>query len=288
MQIDKHLRAEMRHTVERILHEDIGSGDLTAELIPETAVIEAAIVTREPMTMAGRPWVDEIYHQLDPRVEIDWMHDDGDVLEADTLLCRLRGPARPILSGERGALNILQTLSATATITAAYVDAVAGTGCRILDTRKTLPGLRFAQKHAVRCGGGTNHRIGLFDAVLIKENHIVGAGGIGAAISAARARYPDKPVEVEVESLDELREALAAKAERVMLDNFSVEALRDAVAINRDEGDPPAELEASGSLTLDGVRDVAVTGVNFISVGALTKNVQAIDLSMRFEGVTAA
>ena len=287
MQIDKHLRAEMRHTVERILHEDIGSGDLTAELIPETAVIEAAIVTREPMTMAGRPWVDEIYRQLDPRVEIDWMHDDGEVLEAGTLLCRLRGPARPILSGERGALNILQTLSATATITAAYVDAVAGTGCRILDTRKTLPGLRFAQKHAVRCGGGTNHRIGLFDAVLIKENHIVGAGGIGAAISAARARYPEKPVEVEVESLDELREALTAKAERIMLDNFSVEALRGAVAINRDEGDPPAELEASGSLTIEGVRDVAATGVNFISVGALTKNVQAIDLSMRFEGVTA-
>ncbi len=286
--MDKRLRAELRHTIERIVHEDIGSGDLTAALIPESAVIEATIVAREAMRMAGRPWVDELYRQLDASVVLEWAYDDGDAVPADAEICFLRGPARPILSGERGALNLLQTLSATATLTAAYVAAVAGTGCRILDTRKTLPGLRFAQKYAVRVGGGVNHRIGLFDAILIKENHIISAGGIGAAISMARSVHPGLPVEIEVESLDELREALAAKAERILLDNFSLDELDDAVTINRQEGDPPAKLEASGNLTLEDVREVAVTGVDFISVGALTKNVRAIDLSMRFRHQASA
>ena len=282
MHIDDRLRAEIRHTVERILHEDIGSGDLTAALIPESATMSATIITREPMTLAGRPWVDELYAQLDSNIALEWAVHESGLAAAGAVLCRLQGPARPILSGERGALNILQTLSATATMSARYVAAVAGTGCRILDTRKTLPGLRFAQKHAVRCGGGTNHRIGLFDAILIKENHILSAGGIGAAIANARSVHPHLPIEIEVESLDEFREALAARAERVLLDNFTVASLREAVSVNREKGNPPADLEASGNLTLADVRQVAETGVDFISIGALTKNVQAIDLSMRF------
>lgn len=278
MQIDKHLQAEIRHTVERILHEDIGSGDLTASLIPASATLSATVVTREPMTLAGGPWVDELFRQLDKSVTLNWEFDDGDTVSPGALLCSLRGPARPILSGERGALNILQTLSATATVTARYVAAISGTSCKILDTRKTLPGLRLAQKHAVRCGGGANHRIGLFDAILIKENHIAAAGGIGDALRQARTLHPGKPVEIEVESLGELEEALAGKADRVLLDNFSIAGLAEAVRVNAAR----AELEASGNLTLDSIRDVAETGVDYISVGALTKNVHAIDLSMRF------
>ena len=282
MHVDEELRAEIRRTVEAVLREDLGSGDLTAALIPAGAELAATIVTREPMTLAGRPWVDALYRQLDRRVTLDWQLDDGDRAAPDQPLCRVAGPARSILSGERGALNILQTLSATATETARYVAAVAGTGCRILDTRKTIPGLRLAQKYAVRCGGGTNHRIGLFDAILIKENHIAGAGGIGAAVASARTVHPGKPVEIEVESLDELREALDAHADRILLDNFSLEQLRAAVTLSRETGDPPVELEASGNLTIATIRDVASTGVDFISVGALTKNVAAVDLSMRF------
>ena len=282
MHIDKHLKAEIRHTVERVLHEDIGSGDLTASLIPAAATLSATIVSRDTMTLAGRPWVDEIFRQLDGSVTLTWESDDGDTVCAGAVLCTLRGPARPILSGERGALNILQTLSATATVTARYVAAVAGTACRILDTRKTLPGLRYAQKHAVRCGGGTNHRIGLFDAILIKENHIAAAGGISEALHQARSQHPDKPVEIEVESLGELETALAARPDRVLLDNFMIAQLQEAVRVNIASGPNRAELEASGNLTLDSIREVAETGVDFISVGALTKNVQAIDLSMRF------
>ena len=205
------------------------------------------------------------------------------VLDADTTVCKLRGPARPILTAERTALNYLQLLSATATTTAKYVAAVAGTECRILDTRKTVPGLRLAQKYAVACGGGVNHRVGLFDAILIKENHIMSAGGITAAISTARELHPGMPVEIEVESLAELREALAAGVDRMLLDNFSHEMLRDAVAINRTEGEPPAELEASGGVMIEAVREIAETGVDYVSVGALTKNVSAVDLSMRFD-----
>ena len=281
MQIDTQLLADVRATVARVLQEDIGDGDLTAELIPASATIDATIITRDRMTMAGRPWVDEVYRHLDPRVVLDWQLDDGEMVEADTTICSLHGPARPILSGERAALNLLQTLSATATVTAAYVQAVAGTNCRILDTRKTLPGLRLAQKYAVRCGGGCNHRVGLFDAILIKENHIMSAGGIAVAIAIAKKLHANMPVEVEVESIAELREALSAKAARLLLDNFSLELLQEAVAINRAEGDPPAELEASGGLTIEEITAVAKTGVDYISVGALTKNVRAIDLSMR-------
>ncbi len=283
MQINQQLRIDIQATVERALREDIGDGDLTAELVPASAIIGATIVTRDNMTMAGRPWVDEVFRQLDPRITLEWHVDDGDTVEVDSTICSLRGPARPILSGERVTLNFLQTLSATATVTAAYVRAVVGAGCRILDTRKTLPGLRHAQKYAVRCGGGCNHRIGLFDAILIKENHIMGAGGISAAIASARKLHADMPVEIEVESLAEASEALAAKAERLLLDNFSLDMLRQSVALNQQAGDPPAKLEASGGLTIEDVAAVARTGVDYISVGALTKNVCAIDLSMRFE-----
>ena len=282
MKINPVLEHDIHQTVARALQEDIGDGDLTAGLVPDDARIDATIITREDMTLAGRPWVEEIYRQIDPNVELRWEREDGDLAQAGATICRLRGPAQPILSGERAALNLLQTLSATATITATYVNATAGTRCRILDTRKTIPGLRLAQKYAVRCGGGCNHRIGLFDAILIKENHILSAGGIGASIIAARKLHPDKPLEIEVESMKELHEALAGKADRVLLDNFSLAQLAEAVGINQDEGNPPAELEASGGLTIDEIRAVAGTGVDFISVGALTKNIRAIDLSMRF------
>ena len=204
------------------------------------------------------------------------------MIDAGESICNLHGPARSILTAERTALNFLQLLSATATVTAQYVAAVAGTDCRILDTRKTLPGLRFEQKYAVKCGGGINHRIGLFDAILIKENHITSAHGIAHAVAAARRSHSGMPVEVEVESMDELLEALTAKADRLLLDNFSPAMLREAVGVNRTEGDPPAELEASGGIKIDTIRDFAETGVDYISVGALTKNVRAIDLSMRF------
>ena len=279
---DDKLPADLANVVAIALTEDIGSGDLTAALTPEAAIIDATIITREAMTLAGRPWAEEVFRQLDERVELDWHYDDGNAIETGATLCLLRGPARSILTGERTALNFLQLLSATATATARYVAAIAGTGCRILDTRKTIPGLRLAQKYAVRCGGGVNHRIGLFDAILIKENHILSAGGISAAIALARNANPGLPVEVEVESLGELLEALAAKAEKLLLDNFSLEMLRDAIAVNRTEGKPPATLEASGGITFDGIRTIAATGVDFISVGALTKNVRAVDLSMRF------
>jgi nicotinate-nucleotide pyrophosphorylase (carboxylating) len=276
---------DIRDSVARALAEDIGDGDLTAGLVGATATIEATVITREAMTMAGQPWFAEVMRQVDPGIAVEWLQKDGDTIAAGATLCTLRGPARGLLSAERTALNFLQLLSATATVTASYVAAVAGTDCRILDTRKTIPGLRLAQKYAVRCGGGVNHRIGLFDAILIKENHILSAGNIQAAIENSRALHAELPVEIEVESLDELRDALSAHAERLLLDNFSLEMLREAVAINRDEGDPPAELEASGGLTIDGIRAVAQTGVDYISVGALTKNIRAVDLSMRFSAL---
>lgn len=282
MQIDGTLQAEIRESVTRALREDVGDGDLTAQLIPRSDAIDATIITRQTMTMAGRPWVDEVCRQIDPDIRIDWQQDDGDVVMENTVICSLHGNARSILTAERTALNFLQLLSATATVTAEYVQAVTGTRCRILDTRKTIPGLRRAQKYAVHCGGGVNHRIGLFDAILIKENHIMSAGGIDAAVAAARKLHPGMPVEVEVESLEELREALRARVERLLLDNFTPELLEESVAINRAEGGPPAVLEASGGLTLEEIAVVAATGVDYISVGALTKNVRAIDLSMRF------
>jgi nicotinate-nucleotide pyrophosphorylase (carboxylating) len=280
---DKKLLIEIRESVTRALLEDVGDGDLTALLIPASTVTRATIITREPMTMAGGPWLAEVCRQVDSAVRIDWQQDDGDAVGAGGVICTLHGSARSILTAERTALNFLQMLSATATVTADYVRAVAGSGCRILDTRKTIPGMRHAQKYAVTCGGGVNHRFGLFDAILIKENHIASAGGISSAVDASRRLHPDMPVEVEVESIDELREALGAKAERLLLDNFSPQLLEQAVAINRADGNPPAELEASGGLTLAQIATVAATGVDYISVGALTKNVQAVDLSMRFD-----
>ena len=283
MQTDADLFAEIRDNVARALREDLGGGDLTAQLIPASTIIDATIITRESMTMAGRPWVDEVCQQVDPEIRIDWRQHDGDVVAAGDVICALHGPARSILTAERTALNFLQMLSATATATTEYVQAVAGTACRILDTRKTIPGLRHAQKYAVHCGGGVNHRFGLFDAILIKENHILSAGGIGRAIETSRRLHPAMPVEIEVESIGELRDALRAKAERLLLDNFSPDLLVKAVEINRAEGNPPAELEASGGLTIDQIAAVAATGVDYISVGALTKNIRAVDLSMRFD-----
>ena len=286
MHVDDSLRSEIQRNVSRALREDVGSGDLTAQLIQSDALIEATIVSREPMTMAGRPWVDEVCRQVDDRISLDWQQEDGATFSAESVICTLHGPARSILTAERTALNFLQMLSATATVTADYVRAVAGTNCRILDTRKTIPGLRQAQKYAVRCGGGENHRFGLFDAILIKENHILSAGGIGPALEAARKLHTDMAVEIEVESLDELRQALAAKAERILLDNFATDLLEQAVAINRSAGDGAAELEASGGLTIGEVAAVAATGVDYISIGALSKNIRAIDLSMLFDSVS--
>ena len=277
------LRQDIRRSVTQALAEDIGTGDITAALVPADQTVTASIVTRQPLTLAGRPWVDEVARQIDVGIEIEWDFDDGDVLEAGARICRLRGPARSMLSAERTALNFLQLLSATATTTSRFVAAVAGTGCRILDTRKTIPGLRLAQKYAVVCGGGVNHRVGLYDAFLIKENHIASAGSITAAVANARKSHPGMPVEVEVESLSELRDALRESVERLLLDNFSIELLRDAVAINQTEGKPAAELEASGNITLESVRQIAETGIDYVSVGALTKHVSAIDLSMRFD-----
>ena len=274
--------ADIKKNVTRALLEDIGSGDISGQLIPASKLASATIIAREAMTMAGRPWVDEVCQQVDSDIDIEWLADDGDEVASDSLICTLSGPARSLLAAERTALNFLQLLSATATVTAEYVHAAGNTNCKILDTRKTIPGLRLAQKYAVQCGGGVNHRIGLFDAILIKENHIASAGSIGAAVEAARRLHGGMPVEVEVESIAELREALAVKAERMLLDNFSTELLEEAVRVNRDEGNPGAELEASGGISIDRVPAIAATGVDYISIGALTKNVRAIDLSMRF------
>ncbi|WIG54914.1 MAG: Quinolinate phosphoribosyltransferase [decarboxylating] [Rhodanobacteraceae bacterium] len=263
----------------RALAEDIGSGDVTAALIDPAARARARIVSREAAVLAGAPWADECFRQLDPDVRIHWHHHDGDRIAADAVLCELEGNARALVAGERNALNFLQTLSGTATVTRTYVDAVAGTRAKILDTRKTIPGLRLAQKYAVRCGGGHNHRIGLYDAILIKENHVTAAGGVANAIRAARTASPGVFLDCEVESLDELREAIEAGADRVLLDEFSETMLRDAVALAA--GCVP--LEVSGSVNLERVRAIAETGVDCISIGALTKHVRAIDLSMRFE-----
>ncbi|WP_446809545.1 carboxylating nicotinate-nucleotide diphosphorylase [Methylomonas sp. 2BW1-5-20] len=263
------------------LAEDIGSGDITAKIIPASTRAQATVLTREPMVLCGRAWFEAVFQQLSPEVVIEWLRNEGDAVPADTLLCRLNGPARALLTGERTALNLLQTLSATATITRRYADAVAGTGCKVLDTRKTLPGLRVAQKYAVKCGGCFNHRIGLFDAVLIKENHIIAAGSISEAVRLARS-YGDEPVEVEVENLEEFAQALAALPNRIMLDNFSLADM--SIAVERNRG--TVELEASGNITLENIRSVAETGVDYISIGALTKNLAAVDLSMRIEMLT--
>jgi len=280
--MNKPVLTQIQRDVAGALLEDVGDGDISGQLISESKTATAAILAREPMTLAGQPWVDEVCLQVDTHIELDWHAKDGDEIAANAIICTLRGPARSILVAERTALNFLQLLSATATVTAEYVRAIAGTNCKILDTRKTIPGLRLAQKYAVQCGGGVNHRIGLYDAILIKENHIASLGGIGAAVDAARLLHASIPVEVEVESIDELRQALAAKAERLLLDNFSIDLLEEAVRINRSDGDPPADLEASGGISLGELAGVAATGVDYISIGSLTKNIRAIDLSMRF------
>lgn len=266
-------------TVSRALEEDIGSGDLTAELIPSGSRFGAQVITRDDAVLCGQPWFNEVFRQLDRRVRVDWSVHDGETVRANQVLCTLEGPARALLTGERTALNFLQTLSGTTTATRRYVETVAGTRAVILDTRKTLPGLRTAQKYAVRCGGGENHRMGLYDAILIKENHIAASGSVANAVRVARARAPGGvTVEVEVESLVQLREALAAGADRLLLDNFSLKRLREAVQ----ETAGRAKLEASGGITIDNIRAIAETGVDCISIGALTKHVRAIDLSMRF------
>ena len=269
--------------VKAALAEDVGSGDRTAALIPAQRQGRATVITREAAVLCGRPWFDEVFRQVDPAVVVTWQAVDGERVDPGQLLCGLEGPARALLTGERSALNFLQMLSATATVTQRYVQAIDGLKCRILDTRKTLPGLRQAQKYAVRCGGGHNHRIGLYDGILIKENHIVAAGSIKAAVAAARKQRTRVPVEVEVESLDELRQALDAGADMALLDEFPLDDLRTAVELGREHANGPIKLEASGGISLETLRSIAETGVDFISVGALTKHVRAIDLSMRFQ-----
>lgn len=267
--------------IKPFLEEDLGSGDITAAIIPEAARAEAEVVTREDMVLCGKDWFDAVFKYLDANVGINWLAGEGESASSGAVLCKLSGLARALLTGERTALNLLQTLSATATVARQYADALAGTGCKVLDTRKTIPGLRNAQKYAVACGGCYNHRIGLYDGVLIKENHILAAGSITNAIQAAR-KLSSVAVEVEVESMQELIEALAAKPERIMLDNFSLDDMRTAVKLNAGS----VELEASGNIVLDNIRTIAETGVDFISIGALTKNVKAVDLSMRIQLAT--
>ena len=263
--------------VRAALAEDIGSGDITAALIAEGGRAKARIISREAGVLCGSPWVDEVFRQLDDSIAIEWRHRDGDAIVPGAALCTLAGPAAALLTGERCALNFLQLLSGTATLCRHYADRVAGTGTRLLDTRKTLPGLRVAQKYAVRCGGCHNHRMGLYDAFLIKENHIAACGGIAAAVKAAREHAPGRPVEVEVEDITQLAQALEAGADRIMLDNFDLEQLREAVALTGGR----AELEASGNIDENTLLPVAETGVDYISIGALTKDCRALDLSMR-------
>jgi nicotinate-nucleotide pyrophosphorylase (carboxylating) len=276
------LPRDIATVVSRALAEDLGEGDLTAALIGAHTRATARVIARESATLCGRAWFDETFRQLDRNIAIDWRADDGEHIDAERLVCELEGPARSIVTGERTALNFLQTLSGTATATRSFVAIVAGTRARILDTRKTLPGLRLAQKYAVRCGGGENHRIGLFDAILIKENHIAAVGGVSAAVSLARRLSPHVMIEIEVETLDQLREALTTDADRIMLDNFTVDSLRAAVQIRDTQRGRRRELEASGSVDATTLRAVAETGVDLISIGALTKHVRAIDFSMRF------
>ena len=264
--------------VKLALLEDIGQADLTANLIPIDAVSNATLITREDATICGMQWFERVFKQLDASISLSWKAQDGDRVKANTVICELHGPARALLTGERTAMNFLQTLSGTATISSIYSDAVAGLPVKILDTRKTLPGWRVAQKFAVKCGGCFNHRVGLYDGILIKENHIMAAGSISNAINQAKALSAGVPIEVEVENFSELEQALASGVDIIMLDNFSIDDLKQAVAINQGR----AELEASGNITLNNIRLVAETGVDRISVGALTKDIKAVDLSLRF------
>ena len=275
------LRIEIAKQVALALQEDIATGDINAQLIPETQCDTATIICREPMVVAGKAWVDEVFRQLDPNMQLDWAVKDGDAMAANQILVTLIGNTRALLTGERTALNFLQTLSSTATVVANHVAVIAELPTKLLDTRKTLPMLRHAQKYAMLCGGGNNHRIGLYDAFLLKENHIMACGGIAQAVSQAR-QIANKPVEVEVENFDELHQAIAANADIVMLDNFTIEDTQKAVELVASLG-KPCQLEASGDISLTNLRQVAETGVDFISMGALTKHIKAIDLSMRFQ-----
>lgn len=273
------LRQSRIETVAQSLREDVGDGDITARLIPENRISRGHVITREAATIAGRAWVDEVFRQVDPRVTLQWKVNDGDEVTPEQQLFTMEGPARSLLTAERSALNWLQVLSGVATTCAGYARRVAHTGVQLLDTRKTLPGLRLAQKYAVTCGGCHNHRIGLWDAFLIKENHIAACGSIANAVKEARRIAPGRPVEVETETPDELEQALAAGADIIMLDEFSLDDMRKAVARNNGA----AKLEASGGINTDTLVPVAETGVDYISIGALTKDVRAVDLSMRLE-----
>ncbi|GIU23217.1 nicotinate-nucleotide diphosphorylase [Shewanella colwelliana] len=297
------LENDIRLSVKVSLEEDLGyradsnlnaadklSADITAQLIPSDKYAEATLITREEGVFCGKAWAEQVFNQLGSEVALHWHVDDGDLLVPNQVLCEMSGPARAILTGERTAMNFIQTLSGVATLTKHYVDRIAGTHCKLLDTRKTVPGLRTAQKYAVTCGGGKNHRIGLFDAFLIKENHIMACGSIANAIQAARKLASDKPVEVEVESIEELTLALEAQADIVMLDNFDVTMMLQAVELNqafhKEQGYPESQrvkLEVSGNVTIDTIADFAKTGVDYISVGALTKHVKALDLSLRLK-----
>ena len=269
--------AKVSLDVAHALGEDVGSGDVTAALLPSSLIVEAEIISRESMVVCGQAWVNEVFKQIDNKIEIEWNVIEGEWQEKPTSLCIIHGLAQSVLTAERTALNFLQTLSATATKTRKYVAQLHGSKTRLLDTRKTIPGLRFAQKYAVHCGGGVNHRMGLYDAFLIKENHIKAAGSIAHAIALARKTDRHLLVEIEVESLNELCEAFDAHPDRILLDNFSLEMLSEAVQMNQPKY---CELEASGGITLDNIAAVAQTGVDFISIGAITKSVKAIDLSL--------
>lgn len=277
--MDATTRAAMTRNVCEALAEDLGHADWTAQLIDPAARAEATLVVREPALLCGRPWFDETFRQIDPRIEIEWLVEEGGQMSAGQTICRISGAARGMLSAERTALNFLQMLSAVATATRAMVRLVDGTGARILDTRKTLPGLRLAQKYAVRVGGGQNHRRALYDGILIKENHIAAGGGIAPTLEAARALRANVPIQIEVETLGELAEALAAGATSILLDNFSAEQLREAVRVNKGR----AELEVSGGVTPETLLEIAKTGVDRISIGGLTKHARAVDFSLRFE-----
>lgn len=270
----------IRDIVKGALYEDLaGQRDITSLLIPESTCADAHVVTKENMLLCGQPWVNEVFQQIDSSIRIDWKFNDGDSVSANQIILKLNGPARSLLTGERTALNFLQTLSGTATVTHKYVELLKGTKTKLLDTRKTIPGLRLAQKYAVRCGGGYNHRIGLYDAFLIKENHLRAFGSITKVILTAKKSVPGKKVEIEVENLQQLQEAINAKVDIVLLDNFTLEQMQKAVEINRKQ----VKLEVSGNINLENIKDIANTGVDYISVGALTKNVTVIDLSMQLE-----
>ena len=269
----------IKDSVRIALKEDVGEGDVTASLVNNNQIIKAKVICREDAVLCGQQWFDETFHQLDKKINVDWMLADGNQIEKDAAVCTLEGPAKAILTGERTALNFLQTLSATATITKFYSDRIAGTSAKILDTRKTIPGMRLAQKYAVTCGGGQNHRMGLYDAYLIKENHIATAGSITKAVKIAKEKNPNLKLEIEVENNIQLLEAINTEADTILLDNFSLSELGKAV----DTNDNKKKLEASGNVSLDNIREIAKTGIHYISIGAITKNVKAIDFSMQFE-----